>query len=217
MIPMAFYTLDKALYMESHGVAEGVSKAFSKVRLERLDKKDAFKAAKKTVLEKEVARDNAKNELENLHFPHIIKIMRARRKVRLAKKELEIAKRERNRAKLEYKQAKRSYKDVRKIIRDQYKNIKSYDKFDKMMQKMKLKGLDLSKNEYIMNQFRQAVKNSNGKKLIFDQDAMQHSGVPGVPPELFKEVKDIWREYKSNQGHSKNGDSKTYGENDMTR
>lgn len=211
---MSFNTLDKAIYMEQQGIAEGVSNAFTKVREDRLDKKVAFKSAKNTVLEKKVAKDNAKKALENIHFPHIIKIMKARKKLKLAKKDLEIAKRKKNQAKLEYNQSRLKYKNVRKMIRNQYKNIKSYDKFDKIMQKMKSKGFDISKNEYIMNQFRQAVKNSNGKKLIFDENAIMHSGVPGVPSELFEEIKNIWHEYKSNQEHSENRDSKTFDTKD---
>ena len=207
---MSFGTLDKAIDMEQQGIAEKASNAFTTVKEDRLDKKVAFKSAKSTVLEKKVARDKAKEALQNLHFPHIIKIMKARKKFKLAKKDLEIAKRKETQAKLEYKQSRRKYKNVRKIIRNQYKNVKSYDKFDKIIQKMQSKGLDLSKNEYIMNQFRQAVKNSKGKKLVFDENAIMHSGIPGVPPEVFKDIKNIWHEHKSSQEHSQNRDLKTF-------
>ena len=196
---MKFTTFQKANEMEQNGVANGVSIKFNKSKRERIQKKNEFRKAKDTVLEKEVARDRAKEAVENIHFPHIIKKSRAKRKLRLAKRELELAYRKRNQAKLEYKKAKSEYKEVRKTIRDQYKKYHSYDKLDKVMKKTQEKGLDLTKNPYIMNQIRQAIENNKGEKFVFDEKGNWSSAIRGIPPGIFKDIKSKWQEYKKEQ------------------
>lgn len=185
--------------MEEKGVAEGITIQFNKSKRERIQKKNEYRKAKDTVLEKEVARDRAKEEVENIHFPHFIKKSRAKRRLRLAKRELEQAYRKRNQAKLEYKQARKQYKEVRKTIRDQYKKYQSYDKLKKVMQKMQTKGFDLTKNQYIMKQISEAIENNKGEKFVFGKDGNWDSAIQGIPSEIFRNIKTKWQEYKREQ------------------